>query len=197
MIQSALQYRRVALAFVVLSDDARRSRQCWFRGPRQVRILLGTLRVRPRRGRRLRRLLRRPKSTNRCVAEDAEIKECLLLSAADDDDEDDDIVLPVAVNGASKRREDPDRSRPPPQAAAASLALSDTVAGVERPPYPGADVRAGRDPCPITSPGGISSHGGCRVLHQISVPIKGRVLHQVPSILVLGTSNCETRLTRL
>jgi hypothetical protein len=138
-----LQYRRVALAFVVLSDDARREvyDSAGFEGLvksesySEISVFdldaVGIFddffeAVNPLTG-----------------EEDPEIKEYLLLSAADDDDEDDDIVLPVAVDGSSKRREDPGAfPRPPPQAAAASLALSDTVMRSRRPQYPGADAWA-------------------------------------------------------
>ena len=141
--QAWLQYRQVALAFVVLSDDARREvyDSAGYDGLQksesysEINVFdldaVGIFddffeAVNPLTG-----------------VEDPEIKEYLLLSAADDDDEDDDVVLPVAVNGASKRREDPGSfPRPPPQAAAASLALSDTVMRSRRPPYPGADAWA-------------------------------------------------------
>ena len=139
-----LQYRRVALAFVVLSDDARREvyDSAGFEG------------------------LAKSESYSELSAfeldaigifddffealnpltgvEDAEIKEYLLLSAADDDagDEDDDN-LPVVVRNGRPRVEDPGSfPRPPPQAAAASLALSDTVMRSRRPQYPGADAWA-------------------------------------------------------
>ena len=140
-----LQYRRVALAFVVLSDDARREvyDSAGYDGLQKSESYselsvfdldaIGVFddffeALNPLTG-----------------VEDAEIKEYLLLSAADDDagDEDDDALPVVVRNGASHRVEDPGSfPRPPPQAAAASLALSDTVMRSRRPQYPGADAWA-------------------------------------------------------
>ena len=140
-----LQYRRVALAFVVLSDDARREvyDSAGYDGLQKSESYselsvfdldaIGVFddffeALNPLTG-----------------VEDAEIKEYLLLSAADDDagDEDDDALPVVVRNGSSQRREDPGSfPRPPPQAAAASLALSDTVMRSRRPQYPGADAWA-------------------------------------------------------
>ena len=138
-----LQYRRVALAFVVLSDDSRREvyDSAGFEGLRQSESYselsvfeldaIGVFddffeALNPLTG-----------------AEDAEIKEYLLLSAADDDAGDDDDDVPVVVRNGRPRLEDPGAfPRPPPQAAAASLALSDTVMRSRRPQYPGADAWA-------------------------------------------------------
>ena len=140
-----MQYRRVALAFVVLSDDSRREvyDSAGFDGLRKSESYselsvfdldaIGIFddffeALNPLTG-----------------AEDPEIKEYLLLSAADDDagDEDDDALPVVVRNGTSRQREDPGAfPRPPPQAAAASLALSDTVMRSRRPQYPGADAWA-------------------------------------------------------
>jgi len=139
-----LQYRRVALAFVVLSDDSRREvyDSAGFEGLvksesySELNVFeldaIGIFddffeALNPLTG-----------------VEDPEIKEYLLLSAADDDagDEDDD-ALPVVVRNGRPRLEDPGAfPRPPPQAAAASLALSDTVMRSRRPQYPGADAWA-------------------------------------------------------
>ena len=139
-----VQYRRVALAFVVLSDDSRREvyDSAGFEGLRQSESYselsvfeLDAVGI-------FDDFFEALNPLTGC--EDAEIKEYLLLSAADDDaGDDDDDVLPVVVrNGASRRVEDPVFPRPPPQAAAASLALSDTVMRSRRPQYPGADAWA-------------------------------------------------------
>ena len=138
-----LRYRQIALAFVVLSDDSRREvyDSAGFEGLvksesySELNVFeldaIGIFddffeALNPLTG-----------------AEDAEIKEYLLLSAADDDagDEDDD-ALPVVVRNGRPRLEDPVFPKPPPQAAAASLALSDTVMRSRRPQYPGADAWA-------------------------------------------------------
>ena len=138
-----LQYRRVALAFVVLSDDSRREvyDSAGFEGLvksesySELSVFeldaIGIFddffeALNPLTG-----------------AEDAEIKEYLLLSAADDDAGDEDDDVPVVVRNGMPRLEDPGSfPRPPPQAAAASLALSDTVMRSRRPQYPGADAWA-------------------------------------------------------
>ena len=138
-----LQYQRVALAFVVLSDDARREvyDSAGFEGLAKSESYselsvfdldaIGIFddffeALNPLTG-----------------AEDPEIKEYLLLSAADDDAGDEDDDVPVVVRNGRPRVEDPGSfPRPPPQAAAASLALSDTVMRSRRPQYPGADAWA-------------------------------------------------------
>ena len=138
-----VQYRRVALAFVVLSDDSRREvyDSAGFEGLRQSESYselsvfeLDAVGI-------FDDFFEALNPLTGC--EDAEIKEYLLLSAADDDAGDEDDDVPVVVrNGASRRVEDPVFPRPPPQAAAASLALSDTVMRSRRPQYPGADAWA-------------------------------------------------------